>query len=156
MAKQSDQSMGFDPSKPLENTRHELFAQGIVKGYSQAKSYEDAGYNLDEGNASRLTTHDKVQARIGWLKMAAAEKTIATVESLTSDLFQDREQCRDMADSAAGFRASSQITMDIAKLNGLVIDKSQLDAKVKSAHEVFVDVPEMSAEMRAALLKERE
>lgn len=58
----------------LDNPKHELFAQALAKGKTQAEAYELAGYKPSEPNASRLTRHDKVQARVAEIQGRAAER----------------------------------------------------------------------------------
>ena len=70
----------------LENARHERFAQALAKGKSQAEAYADAGYKPSEPNASRLTSNDKVQARLSELQERAATRTEITVASITERL----------------------------------------------------------------------
>ena len=53
-----------EPGKPLDNARHERFAQGVASGMSATGAYEDAGYQPDAGNASHLTANHKVSERI--------------------------------------------------------------------------------------------
>jgi hypothetical protein len=47
----------------LQNSRHELFAQGLFQGKSGIQAYEDAGFIRNVNNASRLKGTDKVKAR---------------------------------------------------------------------------------------------
>lgn len=110
----------------LSNAKHELFAQALAKGSTQAEAYALAGYAPSEPNASRLTSNDKVQARVAEILGKAAARTEITVASITDRLLAiaaKGEQSRD-APLLAVARAS---LMDAAKLNGLVIEKSQAE-----------------------------
>lgn len=51
----------------LANRKHELFAQGLAAGLSQAKAYGEAGYKAHTGNASKLAQDKSVVARISQL-----------------------------------------------------------------------------------------
>jgi hypothetical protein len=44
----------MDTMPPLNNARHELFAQSLLQGKSASEAYIDAGFKGDRGNASRL------------------------------------------------------------------------------------------------------
>ena len=60
----------------LSNVKHEMFAQGIVRGTPITKAYVLAGYPANRGNAARLRCHEGVKARIAELqgqKTAAVE-----------------------------------------------------------------------------------
>jgi phage terminase small subunit len=69
-------------TKPLDNQRHERFAQHVANGASATQAYIDAGYS--EGgataHASRLVTNDNVAARINYLKAQAAKRAVITAE----------------------------------------------------------------------------
>lgn len=109
---------------PLKNARHERFAQERAKGKSQDKAYVAAGYKQDRGAASRLSSNVSVAARIEELKAAAADKTVVTVASLTQRLLNiaKKGEAKPEAPMLSVARAA---LMDVAKLNGLVIDKTQ-------------------------------
>lgn len=107
----------------LKNPKHERFAQELAKGKSQAEAYATAGYAPSEPNASRLTSNDKVRARVAEIQERGAVRAEVTIASLTADLLRIREAGEGLRDSA-GLSVARASTMDIAKLNGLVIDKS--------------------------------
>lgn len=69
-------------STPLDNQRHERFAQHVANGASATQAYVDAGYSEGgaEANASRLIANDKVAARIDHLKQQAAKRAVITAE----------------------------------------------------------------------------
>ena len=61
----------------LINSRHERFAQEIVRGMPITKAYIIAGYPSNRGNASRLRLHEGIKERIAELqgqKTAAVER----------------------------------------------------------------------------------
>jgi phage terminase small subunit len=107
----------------LSNAKHERFAQELAKGATQAEAYVSAGYAPSEPNASRLTSNEKVQARVAEILDRAAIRSEITVASITERLLAiaaKGEQSKD-APLLSVARAS---LMDAAKLNGLVVDKS--------------------------------
>jgi phage terminase small subunit len=67
---------------PLENARHERFAQELAKGESASAAYRNAGYsavgNSAEVSASRLFKNAKVAARIAELRTRVADKAAET------------------------------------------------------------------------------
>lgn len=71
---------------PLNNARHERFAQELAKGASQVEAYRLAGYEPIEANASRLTRNDKVATRIAELKLNAANRAEITQARVLAEL----------------------------------------------------------------------
>ena len=67
----------------LSNQRHELFAQYLASGMTQDAAYEAAGYEPDRGNASRLTAHDSVVARVQELQQENRKRNNVTLDSMT-------------------------------------------------------------------------
>jgi len=59
--------MSQSPPKPL-SVRHEAFCQGIAKGKTATRAYQDAGYQVSDevgkANASRLLTNANVANRL--------------------------------------------------------------------------------------------
>lgn len=112
----------------LSNAKHELFAQAIAKGDTQAEAYVKAGYKPSEPNASTLRSNQKVAARIAELLNGAAKRTEITVASITERLLKiaERGESGTEAPMLSVARAS---LMDAAKLNGIVVDKGELTGK---------------------------
>lgn len=106
----------------LSNPKHERFAQALAKGMTQAEAYADAGYKQSEPNASRLTSNDKVQARLAELQERAAVRAEITVASITERLLAIATKA-EASEEAPMLQAARASLMDAAKLNGLVIDK---------------------------------
>lgn len=107
----------------LSNQRHELFAQALAKGETQADAYAAAGYKPSEPNASRLTSNDKVRARVAELQEKAASRTVITVAAITERLLAIATKA-EKGTEAPMLQAARASLMDAAKLNGLVIDKA--------------------------------
>lgn len=107
----------------LSNPKHERFAQELAKGKTQAEAYAAAGYAPSEPNASRLTSNDKVRARVAEIQERGAIRAEVTIASLTADLMRLREKGEALGE-ASGLSVARASVMDIAKLNGLVVDKS--------------------------------
>lgn len=119
----------------LDNPKHELFAQLLVKGKGQAEAYAEVGYKPSEPNASRLTSSDKVKARVAELQERVAAKTVVSVASITESLLRIAKKGEDLAE-ASGLSVARAAQMDVAKLNGLVIDKTM---KTEATLEELLD-----------------
>lgn len=109
---------------PLSNARHERFAQELAKGKSATEAYADAGYEESRSAASRLSANVNIQSRIAELKAGAAARTELTVASLTEDLLRIAKKGEELGE-APGFAVSRAALMDAAKLNGLIVDRSE-------------------------------
>lgn len=120
---------------PLANPKHERFAQGLAKGKSQAEAYADAGYTPSEPNASRLTRHDKVQARVAELQERAAIRCEISVASITERLLAIAAKGEASRDAPLLSVARASL-MDAARLNGLVVEKSETTLTDKRAAEM--------------------
>jgi len=97
---------------------------------SQTDAYIGAGYKETPDcrkHASTLMTKQDIKERIGYLQDQGAKKAEVTVLGLTSDLLTYRED----AWLNGMHRIAVDTTMRIAKLNGLLIDKQEMDDKRK-------------------------
>jgi phage terminase small subunit len=105
----------------LANARHERFAQELAKGKTQTEAYVEAGYKPDDGNATRLTGNDRVQARVAELQAKAASRAVLTLESHLNDLAELRDK------AATAKQYSAAITAEIArgKASGVHVEKSE-------------------------------
>jgi len=108
----------------LSNAKHERFAQGIAKGLSQTDAYTEAGYKGDRTAASRLSTNVNISKRVAELQGKAATRTEITVASITERLLAIATKGEQSGDAPLLAVARASL-MDAAKLNGLVVDKSQ-------------------------------
>jgi hypothetical protein len=124
----------------LSNPKHEYFAQGIAKGQTQLEAYEAAGYAPNETHASRLVSNGKVKARVAELLERAAIRTEITIAGLTERLIRLADKGEALQD-ASGFQVSRASVMDAAKLNGLVVEKTDqtLNVAVKGIRRTVVD-----------------
>lgn len=130
----------------LKNTRHERFAQELAKGKSQAEAYEAAGYNPSRSAAARLAADVNICARVSELAERVAARTEITAALITERLLKiadvaektgialDEETGEAKGSSSKHLGVARAALMDAAKLNGLVVDKT--DGKLTiSAHE---------------------
>ena len=114
----------------LENSRHERFAQELAKGKSQGEAYVAAGYKESRSAAARLAADVNICARLAEIQERGALRAEVTIATLTADLLRLRDKGEALM-YAAGLSVARNSVMDIAKLNGLVIDKAQVDQSVQ-------------------------
>ena len=110
----------------LETARHEAFARNVAKGMALVEAYDQAGYDRNYGNAVRLKGNEKVADRIAELQDEAKERTLVTVERLTAEL----EEARQLALEVSNPSAAVSATMGKAKLNGLLIDRTEVGPNI--------------------------
>lgn len=113
----------------LENAKHERFAQQLAKGRSQAEAYETAGYAPSEPHASRLASNGKVEARVAEILERSAIRTEITVATITERLLAIATK-GELTAEAPMLSVARAALMDAAKLNGLVVDKSDITSSV--------------------------
>lgn len=121
----------------LANPRHERFAQELAKGKSATEAYAEAGYEESRSSASRLLTNANVQARVAELQERAAAKTELTVATITERLIRIADQAEALGE-ASGLAVARASMMDAAKLNGLIIERTE---NVNIEHVVSDDLP---------------
>jgi hypothetical protein len=117
---------------PLQNTRHELFAQAIARGDPAYRAYGDlygAESHAAEANGSRLMKNDRVATRIGELKARTAVRTEKTAASLVKDLDDAIEFAKACKNPSAVVRA----IVAQARLLGLVVDRSEVSVQHRPA-----------------------
>jgi len=109
----------------LENPRHERFAQALAKGETATAAYEQAGYEPNDGNATRLKGNDRIEARVAEILERAAMRAEITVAGISERLLMIAEKGEKLAE-ASGLSVARASLMDVAKLNGLVVDRKEL------------------------------
>lgn len=112
----------------LTNPKHERFAQELAKGKTADEAYQEAGYAENRGNATRLKANERVASRVAEIQERAAVRAEITVAGLTEELVDILKSAK-LGDTAGHLNAARQSVMDIAKLNGLVLDKQELTGK---------------------------
>ena len=115
-------------SIPLQNQRHEVFAQELAKGASRTDSYAAAGYARDRTAASRLSTNVNVQDRVAYLQNVSAHHAELTIERLTNEL----EEARKLAILSKNAGAAVSATMAKARLNGLLIHPTEAKEPIEA------------------------
>lgn len=106
----------------LENPKYERFAQELAKGKTADEAYAKAGYRANRGNAATLKANQSISGRVEEIMERKAVRAEVTVQSLTDMLRDDRELARQLGQAAA----AKSCVDSIAKLHGLIIDKSEV------------------------------
>lgn len=116
---------GLQPMPPLDNARHERFAQEVAKGMAAGRAYEAAGYDSEGAAAdvcaSKLLRNAKVTGRIAELQQKGAAKAEVTV----AWLLETAQGIITEARAAADFGAASATLERAAKIAGLWVDRSE-------------------------------
>jgi phage terminase small subunit len=134
----------------LENSRHEIFAQELVKGATQTEAYLTAGYKGDKTAASRLSTNVNVQRRVAELKADAAVRARKSMDDILEQLDDDRQFAREMEAPSAAIQA----TMGQAKILGY--DKQLIEHTGKDGGPIeTADLSDMETIKRMRFLMSR-
>ena len=106
--------------------KQEAFALAYVETSNASEAYRqcyDVGENTKPETvwrkACEVLANGKVAARVAELQMAAQERTLVTVASITKEL----EVARYLAETEKQSSAMTAAIMGKAKVNGLLIDK---------------------------------
>ncbi|HLH49878.1 MAG TPA: terminase small subunit [Roseiarcus sp.] len=139
----------------LQNQHHEAFAREIAKGSTGRDAYRVAGFNPKSDDsadacASRLLATARVKARVRELQTKAAERTATTIESITNNLVRIAKGA-EAEGGASGLSVARAAWVDVAKINGLIVDKSEVLSKV---HAISAE-PMTSEEWAAQYCDER-
>lgn len=108
---------------PLENQRHERFAQELAKGKTATEAYVLAGYKPNDGNAATLKGNQRVLERVLELQERGAIKTEITLESLIREAGEIQEAAKADGQHSAAVAALTAK----AKLAGLWVDRSETE-----------------------------
>lgn len=134
----------------LSNPRHERFAQALAKGETVTAAYVTAGYEHNEGNAGRLNRNEQVERRVAEILGKAATRAEITVAGISERLLKIAEKC-ERTSEANKLGVARQTLMDVAKLNGLVVDKREMFGKGGGPIE-YANLTEAEIDARLAAL----
>jgi phage terminase small subunit len=70
----------------LANLRHERFAQALAHGKPATEAYVLAGYEANDGNASRMKGNERISARVQEIVGRAAERAEVSLERVLREL----------------------------------------------------------------------
>jgi len=134
----------------LENARHERFAQELAKGETATAAYATAGYEPNDGNAARLKGNERIEARVAEILGRAATRAEITVADISERLLKIAAKAEGKSD-APMLSVARATLMDVAKLNGLVVDKREMFGKGGGPIE-YANLTEAEIDARLAAL----
>lgn len=107
--------------------KQERFVLLIVKGETQSRAYEQAGYSVKSlkvaaTNASNLMKNPNVVGRIAEIQGALAVRTIVTLDGLTMQLDEIRKKA--IANDSYGPAVAAVVA--IAKLHGFMVERQEV------------------------------
>lgn len=109
------------------------------EAYRQAYATGTASIATVNRSAKELIDNPKIAARLSTLRERAVERTMVTVAGLTADLLRIAGKGEDLAE-ASGLAVARASFMDVAKLNGLIIDKKLLGSDPDNPLPTGIDV----------------
>jgi phage terminase small subunit len=121
------------PDQPLENQRHELFAQAIASGMTKDAAHAEAGYKRDRSHAARLASNGCIRARVRYLKGLAAERVVITLEGM----IERAEEARKAGLRLQQIGPAVAAIKELGILTGLRVEKRE--NAHKSLHELSND-----------------
>lgn len=107
----------------LSNARHERFAQNLAKGMTGDEAYQQAGYNPNRNNASRLKANENIQQRVRELQDVGAQRAEMTFEGHLRKL----EELRDAAADSGQHSAAIQAEQLRGKANGYYVERHEVE-----------------------------
>jgi phage terminase small subunit len=102
------------------------------EAYRRAYSVNGKSENTVHVEASRLLDNPKISLRVAELQAAHRQRHNVTVDTLTNELEAARELA--MKDEKGASAAVSAV-LGKAKLHGLLVDRSEVNANVRMSHE---------------------
>ncbi|ABS68660.1 hypothetical protein Xaut_3431 [Xanthobacter versatilis] len=125
---------------PLRNGRRERFAQLVAEGRTAAEAYTEAGFRENRQNAHRLASDPDVRARIAEMQERGAMRAEITLADVTEHLKRIAAAAEEEG-GAPGLSVARAAWMDVAKLNGLVVDKSESESESVNVTHTITDKP---------------
>lgn len=114
--------------------KQEAFTRAYIETGNASEAYRrsyDAGNMKPETinrNAKALLDNNKIATRLAEYRQEVAARTLVTAELLTDRLMRIAQKGEDK-DTEPGLSVARASLMDIAKLNGLIVDKAELAGK---------------------------
>lgn len=140
-------------SGPLKNERLERYAQNLAKGEEQHKAYLKAGYHGNAATACKAAARVDVRARVTELQERIAQRAVVTAASISERLLGIAEKGEESSEAQL-LQVARAALMDVAKLNGLIIDKTQRELsedQLKLILDTVAATPGAAAELMSKL-----
>jgi len=157
---------------PLDNPRHEAFAQelfrGLTEGRTRAECYSRAGYTKNPNSASAdsarlLNASQHIIERVRELQEQAAASADVTVQTILAELEEarrmSREQKQGSAMTAASMGKAKIVGLDVHRVEqGRPGDFSGLRSKEDLAEKYLIEhgATNITEEMRKTMVEELE
>lgn len=109
----------------LPNIRQERFALKLAQGIPPYRAYEEAGYEKNSGNCYRMKENERVKQRLLELCGTHEAKELATRDRIIQHL--SLIAFSELGGDVVKPNDKRQSLMDIAKLEGHVIERKQHD-----------------------------
>jgi len=130
------------PAKPTSKQaltlKQEKFVQAYIETGNASEAYRQAydvsptsKPNTVEKRACELLKNGKVAGRVAELQATHQQRHEITVDTLVAEL----EEARALAIKTEAPSAMVSATMGKGKLLGLIVDKSEIDGRLKISHE---------------------
>jgi phage terminase small subunit len=133
----------------LANPKHEAFCQHRAAGRTLDEAYAEAGYKPSRQHAARLATKGNIRERLKEIVADVVDGFEITVEKIAKQLADDRAFARKCKQPGAAVAA----TMGLAKLGGLLTDKSSVvvthNYQMMSEEEIRFELAALAAEARS-------
>lgn len=126
---------GLPDVPALPNPKHERFVQELAKGKTADEAYKSAGYSANRHNAAALARKEHISTRLAEIQERAATRVEITVADITKRLLKIATK-GEKSNDAPMLSVARASLMDAAKLNGLIVDTSKVEAEVKAVHRV--------------------
>jgi hypothetical protein len=110
----------------LENPRYEAFAKARARGARLDDAYEDAGFVLSKGHASRLARRPEVADRIAELRRLRNEAEDVSPHRVIAGLLR-MAKAGEASENAALMKEARLALLDAARLHGVVEQARQQD-----------------------------
>lgn len=112
---------------PIDNPRHEKFAQALFNGVGQSEAYVAAGFDATTPNsikvgASHLAANPAVELRVRELQVRAARRSEIKKSDVIDMLLADRTLARDLKQVAASIRAAELVGKEL----GMFVDRKEI------------------------------
>lgn len=101
--------------RPLQNARHEAFAQAMAKGQSASDAYVTAGYKPSRSAASRLCANVNIEARVAELLNNSADRAEIDIARTLKELVRlGTSDIRDAFTEAGNLKPPKEWSDDFA------------------------------------------
>ena len=117
----------------LTNPKRERFAQELAAGKTADEAYVLAGNKQHRGNASRLSSNESIKSRVREILDVACEAVVIERSWLLGELH--KIAAAPFGDEHVKVADKRKALVDIARIEGWVIEKHEHSGGVRITHE---------------------